>query len=93
VLPDANNSPTCVPQYRISLLITADISVHFGNPILDVGSWLAVVDGAPVPEAAIDEHCDLRSRKDDVGGAANVGYWAPCDAVPQAASMQDRAQR
>jgi hypothetical protein len=66
VLPDPDDPPPSVRKGSIDLSISGNVALELGLPVSDVGLWLGAMDRTPMPKAAIDEHGDLLSRKDDV---------------------------
>lgn len=66
MLPEAQHSPTGSHERGIDALIPLHRSANLGVPELTVGLRPLVVLGAAVPEAAVDEHSDPRSREDHV---------------------------
>jgi hypothetical protein len=50
------------------------------------------MDGAAVPEAAVDKHGDLSASKCDINAATTVARYRPVDPVPQPGAMKEMPQ-
>jgi hypothetical protein len=92
MLPDAEYGPAGFTQHRVNLSVTTNVSINFGNPIIDIAAWLPIVLRAPVPEAAVDEHRDLCANEHHISRTANTGDWAPRNPITKAAPVQHRSE-
>lgn len=70
MLPEPEDRPAMGSEEIIYFSISLDVPLQLGDPVLAVAGWGGGVLWAPVPETAIDEHCNAPPRKDDVGAAA-----------------------
>jgi hypothetical protein len=69
-------------QTTIGVTVTLDVSGDFVGPVPAVGSMLPTsMVRTAVPEAAVDEDGDLRTREDDVGLTLERWQWTAVDVV------------
>lgn len=66
MLPDAEDGPTPVSQGYIVSPVASHVRHELGYPVVHVRLRLSSVIGTAVPEAAINKHRKLSSRKADV---------------------------
>lgn len=67
VLPNTHGCPPSAPELLVGVSVSLPVALDLLGPIPTVGLVLPVtVLCTAVPEAAVDEHRHLRSRKDDV---------------------------
>ena len=90
--PNAEYSPPGRRQSEIVSAVPSDIGVELLAPPVPVCFRLGGVDRAPVPEAAVDEHEELRAREHDVGFASQTLDRGEVDAVAEASSVEFAAQ-
>lgn len=93
MLPDPHYHPVGDLELAIGIAIAALVRGDLVLPVGTVRSWLGGVDGTTVPEAAIDEHSDLRRPEHDVDTPALVGQYWPVYAKSQTATMELASQR
>src|SRR3954449_12536487 len=67
VLPDPHDRPALGREARVRVAVARDVSLDLRPPEVRVVARPRTVLGAAVPEAAVDEHRDLRAGEDDVG--------------------------
>jgi hypothetical protein len=71
VLPDPYNDPTESLQAHTRVFVAFPISLDLRRPVVAVYPVASTtVLGAAMPEAAIDEHCNLLPRECDVRSPA-----------------------
>lgn len=88
MLPNAEDCPAGADQSEVGVAIPIDVALDLFGPVPAVGSVLTLsVIGAPVPEAAIDEHRHLHLGEDDVGLAAECRDGPAVHEVAQAAPV------
>lgn len=93
VLPDAQDGPAFGFEGCCDALVSGDVGVELGDPVVAVGLGHVAVLGAHVPEAAVDEHGDLGLGEDDVGVRADVaGADQQVLAEPQAHGVEGGAE-
>lgn len=66
MLPGSEHSPARVRESVIDGTIARDVARELRPPIVGIRSGLIAVNGAGMPEAAIDENGQSRSRERDV---------------------------
>lgn len=91
VFPDSNDGPPGLTKSAVRIPVSPAILEDLLAPELGVGLRPGSVLGTTVPETAIHEDCDPKTRKYDVGGPPNARYWADVDAVSEAQSEYGRA--
>ena len=67
MLPDSKDQPALIAKHFPLSLVTRNVRVNFLPPPRGIGARGYKVLFAAVPEAAIDKHAHLGTRKDDVG--------------------------
>ncbi len=75
VLPDPDDSPSGRSKNLIDGSIAGNVPFQLGLPIGGIGRRDMAVVGAPVPEAAIDEHGNPLARERYVGPNAPPPTW------------------
>ncbi len=94
VLPDAHRRPSSPPELLVCVPVPLHVPLDLLRPVPGVG---AVSTNAmlrtTVPEAAVDEHCHLYSREDDVRLPTEARQWAPVHEVAEPPSVELSAQR
>ncbi|RDI23030.1 hypothetical protein DFR72_111161 [Lentzea flaviverrucosa] len=88
MLPDANDCPACILQYRVGLLIPHLVAGDFVRPVGSVGPRDTVVLRAAMPETAIYEDRDSCLCEYDVSSTAYLSNGPSAYAEPQALRMQ-----
>ena len=84
VLPYAHDGPTGVVQRCVNYLIAVLVLLDLGRPVLVIPDGRPVMVGAAVPEAAVDEDCDLGAREHDVRCAPQLGNRSGSNAISEA---------
>jgi len=93
VLPHTHSFPAGVGQQLIRLSIALTVPPDLLSPVRGVRLSNRVVVGAPVPETPIDEHCDLRTGKDEIRSSSHASNRTAVDVVPHAKRVNNPAQR
>lgn len=93
MLPDPKNLPAGCAKSRAHALIPLPIRLYLLVPEGAILGWKCRVDGAAMPEAAIDVHGELESSEDDVGLRAEVPHWSEINAIAIPPSVQNPADR
>lgn len=94
VLPDAHRRPSSPPELFVCVPVPLPVPLDLLRPVPGVGSVSPIAMlRTTVPEAAVDEHCHLHSRKDDVRLPTEAGQWAPVHEVAESPSVELSAQR
>jgi hypothetical protein len=76
MLPYSDDRPARIGKSAIGILITTPIIGDFMVPEPRRRALgRSMMFAAAVPETAIQEHGNLGSWKDHVGGSAYAGYW------------------
>jgi hypothetical protein len=88
MLPKAEYGPAGAHQECRCLDVAGLVAFDLVQPPSAVGNRRFTVFGAAVPEAAIDEHGQLRLGEGDVDRASRRARNLQTDAVPQPSSMQ-----
>ena len=87
MLPKAQHQPTSRSQNLIVATVAAQVSSKLLFPVMVVALRHASMVGAPMPEAPVDEDCDLLTAEHDVCFTAQPGERAHVLAVTQAGGM------
>ena len=66
MLPDADDFPALAPELAGDAAVAGHVGLAFAVPKCAVGFWAGVAFGAAVPEASVDEDCDLLLGKGKV---------------------------
>jgi len=83
-----------LPKSFVCVGVTAAVSCDFVVPELGCSSFRwPVVLGAPVPEAAVEEHRDLRFGEDQVRSAGYASDRADVNPVTQAQRVRGGSER
>ena len=72
VFPCTDDGPPLSAQSNIRDRVPGEISLQLRPPVVLVNRRTSVVLRAAMPEAAVDEHGNLGTRKDDVGCHADA---------------------
>ena len=70
--PESQHSPARQGQGRIGVVVASSVPLNLRYPVISVVFWLTVMVGTAMPEAAVDEHGDARSREYKIGRASEV---------------------
>jgi hypothetical protein len=73
VFPHPDHVPAVIGQGARVALVARTISVDLGQPPIPVPTRGAKMEGAPVPEAAVDEDADLGAGEHEVSDATKRG--------------------
>ena len=93
VLPDPDSEPPCRRELSIGVPVATDDAVELQAPPAGVGLGQVAVLRARVPEAAVDEHRDPGTPKQDVDAPTTVPTRnRSVDDEPQAAPVESTAQ-
>lgn len=93
VLPHTYDVPTATGQRIVGVPVTCDIGVELDCPPGAVGAGGGAVLGAPVPEAAVDEHRHLGRTENHIGASAPPGCGGAVETVAKSESVQPTTQR
>lgn len=94
MLPDPNRVPTRNLEACVGISVSSDVARDLLGPIpLVLDELTPTVRRAPVPETAVDEHGNSRSRKDEVGLTLEIRQGPPVDEVAKAEPMNLAAHR
>jgi len=93
MLPDAYDAPPGRHQNSIGAPVPLDVPLQLGRPVPLIDRWLAAVLRTDVPEAAVDEDCDLPPRENDVrANSCPIELQREVLPEPVAHSVQGRPQ-
>jgi hypothetical protein len=90
--PEAQYQPSSIGQHLVVAPITCDVRRDLGAPPFGVRFRFRGVQGAPVPEAAVDEDRDSQVREDDVWTHQRDPSDCPVNAIPKPTSMEGTAK-
>lgn len=93
MLPYPYAAPACGNKPLVGVLIPATVRLDLLGPEGGVGGGDGVVCGAPMPEAAIEEHRHPGSGEYEVGAAPDPAQRARRDAVAQAEGVYRGSKR
>ncbi len=93
VLPDSDDGPPFGFEARVGVAITRDVRGEFVRPPLGVVARFRRMNGAAVPEAAIDVHGNLSARKNNVGPTPHTLQRGTVDEISQAEPVQFSSKR
>ncbi len=93
VFPDPEDRPAKVLQVSRGHRVALSISFELGDPPSVVGRGHLTVIGTSMPEAAVDEHGDLRTREGDVDRSSRKAGNGVLDAVAVPRGVQQASQR
>lgn len=88
VLPEAENRPAGLDETLIGVTIPLHVPAQFLNPPLRPHLRTRSMNGAVVPEAAVDEHCQSGTREDDVRPSSRNARQRMIDPEPQPTPME-----
>ena len=89
VFPNPNHFPANLTQHDTISLVATAVGVDLVQPPLTVCLGNHEMLGAPMPEAATHEHCNLHSHKGNVRTAKQI---TPVSAEPNTAPVKFPAQ-
>ena len=92
MLPNANAGPACVVKAFIGIAIPGRVSGDLIGPELRVRCGYRVVNGTPVPEAAVEKHGDLSAAKDEVCCATEILEGTSRNSVAEAERVNGRPE-
>jgi hypothetical protein len=72
MLPNPYDTPSRVPQRGVDALVAFSIGQELRNPVPTVAPGLSPVDRTAMPEASVDEDCELLAREEDVHTCPNI---------------------
>lgn len=93
VFPDADHSPTCRCEMGASVRIAVSVGFDLRGPPVLIRTGPGPVLGTAVPEAPIEKHGYLATRKCDVDRTARLSGYFVGHAVAEAARMQGTSER
>lgn len=93
VFPHSNYLPTLVSEKSIRVFVTILIPLELPVPPLSIRGRSCAVLGTSVPETAVDEDGDARSRECDVDLAATVTGNGKLHAITHSGCVNHRSQR
>src|SRR5271166_6595067 len=79
VLPESQHGPTALPQNLVHTPVSVLVAVDLVTPPVGIGFRGRAVDGAPVPEAAVQEHNEPTTAPNDVTLKLLVGEESAVD--------------
>lgn len=88
VLPHAKDVPARRRQSIVRIAVTSHIASDLFCPPLSIGGGPCHMRRAAVPEAAVNEDCELRSRKHEVSAPTESLDRSDINAVAQPSTMQ-----
>ena len=77
MFPETHNPPSLRLAKLVDLAVAVNVPLGFHSPVLLVRLRLTVTGGAPMPEAAIHEHCESSAREDQVRFSSNAVIVQP----------------
>jgi hypothetical protein len=77
VFPETDDSPTGGTEGPFGGNVTFAIPAEFWEPVCTVGTWIAAVLWATVPEAAVNENSQTRAAEDKVRATGKRLVEAP----------------
>jgi hypothetical protein len=85
MFPDSDDDPSRVREATVSVKIPGSVGFDLRRPELRVlRRGRAIVLGAAVPEAPVNEDGDTCSGEHDVSGSPQLGYRSNMEAVAEA---------
>lgn len=93
MLPESEDRPAEVLQVSGGRLVASAVLLELRGPPVTVRGWHLPVLRAAMPEAAVDEHSDLRAREGDVDRSSRQAGNGVVDAVAVPRCVQQTAQR
>ena len=93
MLPHSDHGPTVLGKPAVRLLVPLLVSRELLPPPVGVRARKRRMLRARVPEAAVDEHDDLRPREDDVGAASSIELERLLNAEAISTPMQGGSKR
>jgi len=93
VLPEPQDQPSSLGEPAVGIGVTLTIGLELRRPPRAVGSRVSLMDGAGMPEAAIDVDGDPLSGKHHICAAPHTRNRGQVDSVAQSSSMQCGSQR
>jgi hypothetical protein len=88
MLPEPQNGPSPVPQFRVGPPVPENIAVELLRPPFLVGPRPRRVIGTTVPEAPVDEHRKALPSPNDVGLAPETDFWPDIYAIADSARVK-----
>lgn len=93
MLPHSDGQPAMVTEFRISIPVTGNVRFDLAVPKACVSLRMRAVLGTPVPEAPINEDCDLLRSEYEVRLATEVRQRPNVQPVSQPTHVQLAAQK
>jgi hypothetical protein len=72
VFPHSYDSPSCVDQLNVGRPVPPYVRLQFGQPPITIGLRHGAMDGALMPETAVDEYGYSQSGESDVNALATT---------------------
>jgi hypothetical protein len=69
MFPGSDDDPTSGSQPRVGIGIAPSVGEDLLSPEAPIRLWPGPVIWATMPEAPVNENCDLGAPKDDIGSA------------------------
>nr|WP_305032221.1 hypothetical protein [Hymenobacter sp. CA1UV-4] len=69
MFPDPDWQPTHFPQLLVNLAVPFFVARNLGCPEFGIGLGRGAVDGAAMPETAVDKHSDFRLDEKNIRGS------------------------
>jgi hypothetical protein len=75
VLPDSTDGPTGQSELDVVETVALHVAIELCRPPGPVRHWSCRVLRTPVPEAAINKHCQAKSWEDNVSLTTEPYHW------------------
>lgn len=73
MFPESKHSPVRFRENRVGVAIASDIVAQLSSPPRGICLWPRSMNGATMPEAAIDEYSDPGANEHQIGPTASPG--------------------
>lgn len=93
MFPDSEHLPPEFSEMCVRFPVAFDVAGKLLRPPRRVPLRRGLVIGAPMPEAAVNEHGDFMTRKQDVGSPARQARQDSVDAIAKAPRVEEPPQR
>ncbi len=89
MLPYSNDFPTQTDEVRCCLKIPFAVLVDLCHPPVSIGRGPGGVDGAAMPEAAINKNCNLHTGEGNVHASSSKARYPKANAIPIASAVEN----
>ena len=93
VLPIAEHGPAVLRQDTCGFQIPFDVASEFAGPERRIVLDHLRMQRTPVPEAPIEEYCELQPGEDEIGSASKPRNRGEIDPIPEPIGMQTLPDR